>query len=128
MPMTALQKPVRASNWAGAGMSDRSEVAREIGRIIRALDLLLTACERHRNTPIKIMTATELVSMSPVEGLLDDPIGRSLRLGIRRLGERLDQLGGFTLMQAVAERVAGSSGRRLCIIDHAFDGVGTWVA
>jgi hypothetical protein len=80
-----------------------------------------------RASPVRIMSASELAKLSPVESLLDDPIGRSLRLGIRRLGERLNQLGGFTLMQAVAERV-GSTGRRLTIIDHAFSGVGNWVA
>lgn len=32
--------------------------------------------------------------MSPVEDLIDDPVGQSCRLGIRRLGERLCELDG----------------------------------
>jgi hypothetical protein len=31
-------------------------------------------------------------TISPVEALIDDPVGQSCRLGIRRLGERLNEL------------------------------------
>jgi hypothetical protein len=118
-------------------MSDRSE----IGRIERALDMLLTACEDHRaNQPpaeFRIISSAELVRLSPVEGLLDGPIGRALRLGIKKLGERLHDLGGTALMHRVVNRASdmrrGFTGRRLSVLDHAFDGIGLgsndfWVA
>jgi hypothetical protein len=121
-------------------MSDRS-AAREIDLIERAFDVLLTAIEQHRDTqqmvaaracPIKIISAAELCALSPVEAMLADPIARNLRLGVRLLGGRLNGLGGFNMMQAVAERVAAKrpecEGSRLAVLDHAFDGVGHWVA
>lgn len=119
-------------------MSDRSETAREIGRIVAALDTLLAAIEARsiatpsRASRIAVFSVADLARRSPIESMLDDPVGRALRLGIRRLGERLDQLGGFPLMQDITERVADMSprhaGRRLSILDFAFDGVGRWVA
>jgi hypothetical protein len=74
-------------------VSDRSE----IGRIERSLHALLTALEDHRDaqppSPPKILSSADLCRMSPVEGLLSNPIDRALRLGIHELGKRLYQIG-----------------------------------
>jgi hypothetical protein len=106
------------------------QVRSELSRIEQALDTLLTAIENHQppTSEIRILSAAEFCKQSPVESLLNDPIGRALRLGIKKLGGRLHQLGGTDLMRSVAERVAdmrcGFSGRRLSVMDHAFDGIG----
>jgi hypothetical protein len=102
----------------------------ELCRIEEALDALLTACENHQPpaSEIRILSTAEFCKQSPVESLLNDPIGRALRLGIKKLGGRLHQLGGTDFMRSVAERVAdmrdGFFGRRLSVLDHAFDGIG----
>jgi hypothetical protein len=105
------------------------QVRSEPSRIESALDVLLTACENHQPpaTEIRILSAAEFCRRS-VESMLNDPIGRALRLGIKKLGGRLHELGGTNLMRSVAERVAdmrrGFAGRRLSMLDHAFDGIG----
>jgi hypothetical protein len=115
-------------------VSDRA-AAREIKRIADALDLLLRQIEAQpppRAGPIEMLSLADLGARSPIESLLGDPIGRSLRLGVRALGGRLDQLGGFDLMARVAEHIADMrpecSARRLSILDFAFNGVGRWTA
>ena len=116
-------------------MSDRSELR----RIEQALHVLLTACEEHQPpaTDFRILSSAEFVRLSPINSLLDDPVGRSLRLGIKKLGERLHHLGGTALMHRAVNRVAdmrsGFGGRRFSVLDHAFDGIGLgsndfWVA
>lgn len=62
-------------------MSDRSELR----RIEQALHVLLTACEEHQPpaTDFRILSSAEFVRLSPINSLLDDPVGRSLRLGIK---------------------------------------------
>ena len=116
-------------------MSDRSELR----RIEQALHVLLTACEAHQPpaAEFRILSSAEFLRLSPVESLLDDPVGRSLRLGIKKLGERLHALGGTDAMHRAVNRVAemrsGFAGRRLSVLDHCFDGIGLgsndfWVA
>jgi hypothetical protein len=106
------------------------QVSNELARIEHALGVLLTACENHQPpaSEIRILSVAEFCKQSPVESLLNDPIGRALRLGIKKLGGRLHELGGTDLMRSAAERVAdmrrGFSGRRLSVLDHAFDGIG----
>jgi hypothetical protein len=112
----------------------------EIERIEGALDTLLVALFQHREQrrraapyePIKalpMMSPAELAALSPVETLLRNPIERALRNGIRELGERLFVLGDIELMQEtlarVAERDPARAGRRLSVVDHAWDNVGT---
>jgi hypothetical protein len=112
----------------------------EIVRIEAALDTLLAAITR-RTLPrdsgtFVLLPLADFMKQSPVESLLTDPIGRALRLGVKRLGERLFALGGTKLMLAACYRVAGRDRRRadwrLDIIDKAWDGIGgdaeRWVA
>jgi hypothetical protein len=46
---------------------------------------------------------------------------------MRRLGERLDKLGGFALMQKVCDNVRKTE-YETAAIDNAWHGVGTWFA
>lgn len=90
-------------------MSDRTEA----GRVVAALDVLLVAIESHRDqqelpTSIETLSIAQLRQRSPIESLLSDPIGRGLRLAIKELGKRLNDLGGFDLMSRVADTVAGN--------------------
>jgi hypothetical protein len=61
-----------------------------------------------------------------------DPIARSYRLAVKKLGQRLHTLGGIQLMSDVADRVAdlrpSHSSRRLAIVDAAFNAIGQWVS
>lgn len=58
------------------------------------------------------------------------PMGFLSRYGIHLLGCRLHELGGIDLMHEVLERLEDAEGntRVGVVLDHAFDGIGSWVA
>lgn len=65
--------------------------------------------------------------------LLDDPIGRALRLGVRECGEALAKKVNFNEMRAAAEKAAKYRMRLVDLIDKAWDGLecadgGMWIA
>jgi hypothetical protein len=69
-------------------------------------------------------------STSPVEDLLKDPLGQSYRLGIRRLGKRLNELdgGGSQLMSEAIDRVCKNHPDWAETVDQWWNGIGDWVA
>lgn len=76
---------------------------------------------------LRFLNSSE-VELAAVE-ITNDPVGSSCRQSIRALGKRLYQLGGLQLMQdvlyRVAERDEATWSRRIGIMDHRWDGVGT---
>lgn len=60
--------------------------------------------------------------------LVQRPVSRALRQGIRALGERLFEIGGMALLHDVCDRVSASDprheARRAGIIDKRWDGIG----
>jgi hypothetical protein len=62
--------------------------------------------------------------------ICDDPVGEATDPPIRRLGERLNELGGCELMAEVAETVAAlepaKEAHRMSTMSTAWDGVGFW--
>lgn len=62
------------------------------------------------------------------EELFANPVSTALRTAVRVLGKRLYEIGGMKLMSDVLDRVADRdpemSGRRECIMDHRWDGIG----
>jgi hypothetical protein len=69
-------------------------------------------------------------SISPVEELFKDPFGQSYRLGIRKLGERLNELdgGGSQLMYEAIDRVCKNNDGWAETVDKWWHGIGDWVA
>lgn len=111
----------------------------EQSAIIDALDTLLTAISQapQRKAPFpKMLTASELMQKSEVtltaEEIVADPVGRSLRLGIEALGERLNEIGGMKAMHAALDEVVSRDPARKSwranILDKRWDGIGEWHA
>ena len=104
----------------------------EIAAIEAALTTLLATIDREHDKyrDRRSRGFRDASTISPVEGLIDDPIGQSCRLGIRRLGERLNELdeGSTQLMRAVSERVCRNKDDWAEIIDKRRHGIGDWVA
>lgn len=121
--------------------------ATEVERIEDALDALLTAAlEADRKPPLGpdkgLQSAGEVASQvieamswtqarRQADRLLDEPVPTALRLAIRTLGRRLNEIGGHTLMLDVMYRVASrdpaQESRRDWIIEYAWDGIGSWL-
>lgn len=121
-------------------------VAEEVQVIEDCLDYLLSATEHpdlDRLRPPKSFKAesfeevttkfTEKLRWTKVRRAADelygDPVGRALRRAIRALGERLHEIGGTQAMEDACDRVAERhegryGGRRLGIMDHAWNGIG----
>jgi hypothetical protein len=112
----------------------------EVTRIEEALDKILTAIEEHERStdaerpkrPFKFAAAADVTA---IDDLLDDPVGRSLRRGIKELGQRLFELGGTKLMEQVLDRVVRMGSQwhmREDILDKRWDSIGDesdlWVA
>lgn len=120
----------------------------EVDRIEDALDNLLTAAMEADRKPALLPEqgpVSAAVSVGRViealdwtqarrqaDRLLDRPVPTALRLAVRTLGRRLDEIGGMKLMGDVLDRVAARApaqeGRRIGIIERAWDGVGRWTA
>jgi hypothetical protein len=106
----------------------------EVDRIVIALDVLLVALFAHDAAkpvdkgPLKFISASDLPNISPIEGLLEDPIRKGLRLGMHLAGERLHYIGGTALMHRVLDRVCRLAPhvftRRSCSLDHAWNNIG----
>jgi hypothetical protein len=81
----------------------------EVAEIEGALATLLAAIDQQRTKVATIDHTSQYrpVSDPSVDDLVNDPVRQSCRLGIRRLGERLQELdGGHTgLMREVLDRV-----------------------
>ena len=64
--------------------------------------------------------------------IITRPVGEAVRAAVRLLGKRLYEIGGTSLMQDVAERVADRDpsrySLRIDVIDKRFDGIGGWAA
>lgn len=109
----------------------------EVAAIEAALTTLLATIDeqhaKYRERPARRSESGSLfrdpTSASPVEALIDDPVGQSCRLGIRRLGERLNELdeGHGRLMQEVVNRVCKDNDGWAETIDSWWHGIGDWV-
>ena len=116
--------------------------AEEIALIEHALHRLLRAMREHelrqpRPASFRLVCFEDIVGQSPVQSLLDEPVPDALRLGIRKLGKRLYDLGGLDLMTTVLDRVARKDPswrmKRENILDNAWSVIGSdeggwWVA
>jgi hypothetical protein len=113
----------------------------EVAAIEEALHVLLTAGLDQRRPRIPkaarppergFVTVGELLARTRAEGraesIIRDPIGEVIRIGVKRLGERLYEIGGLDLMGTVLDRVAerdpAASGQRTDIMDKRWDGIG----
>ena len=109
----------------------------EIAAIEAALTTLLSAIDKqhaiYTERTARRSASGELFRdptiISPVEDLIDDPVGQSCRLGIRRLGERLSELDGgrSQLMSEVISRVCANNNGWAETIDSWWHGIGDWV-
>lgn len=106
-----------------------------------ALDKLLSAIITHdaaqdqeprgpiKATPFRFVSLDDAaLAQAAFDELVRDPIHYALRQGVKRLGRELHRLGGLDAMGAAIERVADMdlrhSGRRMSIMDSAWNGVG----
>jgi hypothetical protein len=92
---------------------------------------------RGKPVELKIISAAQLIAADPeklhLDAVIEDPVRKALRAQLRDLGERLHRLLPNTdAMLEVAEEVADIEperwGRRIDLIDKAWDGIGHWVA
>jgi hypothetical protein len=107
----------------------------------RAINANLTARiehDRRRQTPagvskIELINLADLVAADDnwlyLDEIISDPVRRALRVQLKTLGQRLfDLVGDTDRMRDVAEEVAnqkpGPWGKRINIIDKAWDGIG----
>jgi hypothetical protein len=93
------------------------------------LNILLEAIEKHKMPPRpddgRIYSFKELMRLPPYHSFERDPIGQSLREGVKRCGEYLWELTHDTeKMCDSLYRVAGDCGRRISIMDKWWDGIG----
>lgn len=121
--------------------------ATEVAKIEAALDRLVTAAIQNRREPSldpskdRLVGAAELMAgfqdsltwtkaQREADELLERPLSATIRRGIRTLGKRLNEIGGWELMTDVCDRVSAADpreeGRRASIIDHRWDGIGSW--
>ena len=111
----------------------------EITRTERAVDELLRALREHGAkrpasdqivaTPFVVPDHIPTRSEIELAAVLSDPVGASLRQGVRRLGGHLFAVLGTTdAMREVLERVADLDtshyGMRASVMDHVWDGIG----
>jgi hypothetical protein len=101
-------------------------------KVLRTLTVLLNELEFHRTNSAHRIRSTVRVAgwlLEVEEDLLSfvrDPIGASLKLGIRRLGEIASEFMTIDEMTAVAEEAAAQSGDpgvRGSIVDKQWDGL-----
>jgi hypothetical protein len=59
-----------------------------------------------------------------------DPVREALTHAVRQIGKRLHEIGGMPAMREALEKQEDrpSGYRRICILDHRWDGIGEWVA
>ena len=110
-----------------------------IAGIEAALDALLGAIAEARPRKGGTYSAGQLAAsgldrfsqtkaQQDAEDLIADPVGRALRNGVRRLGERLHELGGVAKMQDVLDQVSEKDEARLTwrmdVMDKCWDGIG----
>lgn len=117
----------------------------EIEGLTLALDRLLTAleveAEKSSGDKSPPRSASEILSdiatpRTPTEiaarRIIADPIGRALRMALYAVGERLHELGGLVLMgEALAAAAALKpevESWRESVLDHAWSGIGDWMA
>ncbi len=110
-----------------------------------ALDKLLSAIIAHdavrdreargpiKATPFRFVSLDDAaLAQAAFDDLVRDPIRYSLRQGVKRLGRELHRLGGLDAMSRAIDRVADMdprhSGRRISIMDSAWNGIGEGAA
>jgi len=119
------------------------DIIEEVAAIEAALRTLLSAIDeqnvKRRASDEKVAFAPEAArravgflspseNISPVEELWKDPFGQSYRLGIRRLGKRLHELGGPQLMSEAIDRVCMNRPGWARTVDSWWHGIGDWAA
>lgn len=103
--------------------------------LARALTVLLEAIDRHemnggdgtiQATPFRLMTMSELSdSIDRGDALIRDPIGYSLREGIRKVGKLLAKTNTIDEMLTIAESITNdrNHGSWISIIDANWNGI-----
>lgn len=105
----------------------------------RALDELVSAIIRHdrERSERRISDRIEIVSFKALmdtermnfRSVTTNPVRAALRLGVRKLAQEVYSIGGMGAVHDAFERVtdmdAANEGRRMSIMDSAFNGVGS---
>lgn len=110
-------------------------LAAALGAIMDAIERVETGRGGRSTVPPKVMSLAELSDhCKRGEHFVWDPVGQSLRLGVKHIGQILVRNGyDQGVMIEVAEQVAGNNGSRADIIDKWWDGItladgSTWAA
>lgn len=112
--------------------------ASDLAMCRRALDELVTAIVRHdqERSGKRMVERIEIVPFSKltdpdwmaVHAVTTNPVRAAMRLGVRRVAQVIYGLGGMDALHDAMERVsamdAANEGRRIAIMDSAFNGVG----
>ncbi len=112
-----------------------SELKSDVGDCKKGIGDGRASREGRSAVPPQVLTLGELADRCRRgDHFVWDPVGQSLRLGVKHIGEVLVRNGcGQEVMLEVAEHVAGSNGTRADIIDKWWDGItladgSTWAA
>jgi hypothetical protein len=106
-----------------ANMEERAK------RIAGVIAEMLDAIERHeperlRRSEVQAYNLSELEQrLKDGDFFLQDPIGESLRKGLREAGKLLAKSFGTDVMEDVADFAAGDSNWRSYVIDKHWDGI-----
>jgi hypothetical protein len=140
-----MHSPISARRQAQAAPATRTMpttlgTAEHLEMLKRAIHANLTTRiehDRRRQTTagapkIELINAADLLAADDnwlyLDEIISDPIRRALRVQLKTIGQRLfDLVGDTDRMRAVAEEVANQKppcGKRIDIIDKAWDGVG----
>jgi hypothetical protein len=98
----------------------------EVAEIETALAALLATIDRQHTKLATIDQQRDSQTSSPLEDLLEDPVGQSCRLGISRLDARLHELdqGRTQIMSDVKGRVCKNNDGWAEIIDKRWHEIG----
>ena len=122
--------------------------ATELQEVERSLDFLITAIidldtgpKRHLPPQLGPMSIAELAKEYRWDAptteaerfalkVRYDPVREALCFAVRRLGQRLHELGGLSAMRGACDRQEDfpHGMHRVSIIDKRFDGIGDWIA
>jgi hypothetical protein len=133
--MSQMKLEVRFAMKESLMDEQAKHLAGALGTILEAIEKVETGRGGRSILPPKVMTLGELADhCRRGDPFVWDPLGQSLRLGVKHIGEVLVRNGyDQAVMIEVAEHVAGSNGTRADIIDKWWDGIkladgSTWAA
>ncbi len=116
-------------------MTETKYPERTVADIVQALTVLLDAIDAHdveraklrERKPfprLRLYTMDELIADCAAHGpLLDDPIGRALRLGVRECGQALAKKASISEMQDAVDTASRHRTHLGDVADKAWDGL-----